>query len=45
MQNNRYWIGVASSDHVINAVQGRFTQLCHGKQAPLKKLSTGDWII
>jgi len=44
-QNKRYWIGVASRDHVINAVQGGFAQLCHGKQAPLKKMSTGDWII
>lgn len=45
MQLNRYWIGVASRDHVMNAVQGGFAQLCHGKQEPLKKMSTGDWII
>jgi hypothetical protein len=45
VQNKRYWIGVASRDHVMNAVQGVFAQLCHGKQAPLKKMSTGDWII
>jgi len=41
----RYWIGVASRDHVLNAVQGGFAQLCHGKHAPLRKMSTGDWII
>ncbi len=29
----------------MDAVQGEFAQLCHGKQAPLKKMSTGDWII
>lgn len=45
MQSNRYWIGVASRDHVMNAVQGGFAQLCHGKQEPLKKMTTGDWII
>lgn len=45
MQDKRYWIGVASRDHVMNAVQGGFAQLCHGKKAPLKKMSTGDWII
>lgn len=45
MQNNRYWIGVASRDHVLKAVQGGFAQLCHGKHAPLKKRKTGDWII
>jgi len=41
----RFWIGVASRDHVLNAVQGGFAQLCHGKLAPLRKMSTGDWII
>lgn len=29
----------------MNAVQGKFAQLCHGKEAPLRKMSTGDWII
>lgn len=41
----RYWIGVASRDHVMKAVQGGFAQLCHGKLAPLKKMRNGDWII
>ncbi|MGX6443662.1 EVE domain-containing protein [Neobacillus sp. K501] len=46
MQNRkRFWIGVASGDHVFNAVQGGFAQLCHGKHAPLRKMSSGDWII
>ncbi|MDH5164102.1 hypothetical protein P9D39_09605 [Heyndrickxia oleronia] len=22
-----------------------FAQLCHGKEDPLKKMNTGDWII
>lgn len=44
-KNTRYWIGVASRDHVIKGVYGGFAQLCHGKEAPLKKMNTGDWII
>lgn len=31
MQNNRYWIGVASRDHVMNAVQG-------GVETPIQPL-------
>jgi hypothetical protein len=45
MKQPRYWIGVASSDHVMKGVQGGFCQLCHGKCNPLKRLATGDWIV
>jgi hypothetical protein len=31
-----YWIGVASKEHVMRAVQGGFAQVCHGKEGPLK---------
>ena len=41
----RYWIGVASKEHVALGVAGGFCQLCHGKAAPLKRMSVGDWII
>lgn len=41
----RYWIGVVSRDHVLKGVHGGFTQLCHGKEGPLKRMGTGDWII
>jgi len=41
----RYWIGVASKDHVARGVPGGFCQLCHGKSAPLKRMSPGDWIV
>jgi hypothetical protein len=41
---SRYWIGVASEDHVKAGVAGGFAQLGHGKHALLKKLSAGDWI-
>ncbi len=40
----RYWIGVASRDHVMKGVAGGFCQLSHGKAGPVKRLSPGDWI-
>jgi predicted RNA-binding protein len=45
VEQSRYWIGVASKDHVLTGVQGGFCQLCHGKSNPLKRLSAGDWIV
>jgi hypothetical protein len=41
----RYWVGVASKEHVKKGVAGGFAQVCHGKGAPLKKMVSGDWII
>jgi hypothetical protein len=45
MTKPRYWIGVASKDHVIKGVEQGFCQVCHGKSNPLKRLSSGDWIV
>jgi hypothetical protein len=41
----KYWIGVASRDHVRTGKAGGFCQLCHGKAAPLRRLKAGDRII
>ncbi|MDP9087776.1 MAG: EVE domain-containing protein [Pseudomonadota bacterium] len=41
----RYWIGVASRDHVTSGVKGGFCQLCHGKQQPLPRMTPGDWLV
>jgi len=41
----RFWIGVASREHVRLGVAGGFCQLCHGKAGPLKRMSRGDWIV
>jgi hypothetical protein len=41
----RYWIGVASCDHVLNGVKGGFCQLGHGKKPALEKMQADDWII
>ena len=42
MSDRSYWIGVASKDHVDDAIAGGFTQLNHGKAAPLERLRAGD---
>jgi hypothetical protein len=41
----RFWIGVASRDHVNVAVKGAFVQLNHGQKAPLGRLKAGDGVI
>jgi hypothetical protein len=38
----KYWIGVASADHVAAAVAGGFVQLGHGKAAPVRRLAPRD---
>jgi len=43
--SRRYWIGVVSRSHVELGVAGGFAQLSHGKEAPLRRLSAGDWLI
>lgn len=41
----RFWIGVASREHVALGVAGGFSQLCHGKAAPLRRMGVGDGIV
>jgi hypothetical protein len=41
----RYWIGVASKEHVSFGVAGGFCQLNHGKAQALRRMAVGDWII
>lgn len=43
--NTRYWIGVASHDHVKRGIAGNFCQLCHGKAQPLQRMAIGDWLV
>jgi len=42
---NRFWIAVASREHVLRGIAGGFAQVCHGKSSPLKRMTKGDWII
>jgi hypothetical protein len=37
----RYWIGVASKEHVQRGVLGGFAQVCHGKAGPLNRMEEG----
>ncbi len=41
----KYWIIVASKDHLQRGLAGGFIQANHGKAAPLKRLHTGDWVF
>jgi hypothetical protein len=41
----RFWIVVASKDHVERGVAGRFMQACHGKAAPLRRIRPGDGVL
>jgi hypothetical protein len=40
----RYWVGVASREHVLNGIGGGFAQFGHGKLAPARRLWKGDWV-
>ena len=41
----RFWIGVASRDHVDLGVKGGFVQLNHGTQGAVRRLKAGDGVI
>ncbi|PLS38073.1 EVE domain-containing protein [Carnobacterium maltaromaticum] len=41
----KYWIGVASKEHVLLGVNRGFCQLSHGKKAPLTRMKKGDKIL
>lgn len=41
----RYWMGVASYEHVQRGVIGGFAQVCHGKIGTLKEMAPGDGLI
>ena len=43
--SRRYWIGVASRDHVRAGIAGGFCQLCHGKAGPMRRIQPGDGIV
>lgn len=43
--SQKYWVVVASKDHVMRGVAGEFMQANHGKEAPLKRMKSGDWVI
>jgi EVE domain len=44
-EGTKYWIIVASKDHVKNGIAEGIAQACHGKASPLKRMRKGDFII
>jgi hypothetical protein len=44
-RNTRYWVIVASKDHVKTGIAEGIAQACHGKYSPLKRMRKGDFII
>ena len=41
----KFWLAVASSDHVAVGVEAGIAQVAHGKAAPLRRMGVGDGII
>ena len=41
----RYWIIVASRNHVQRGVTGGFAQANHGKAGPLRRMQPGDQVV
>ena len=45
MNSIKYWVATVSKEHTLRGVAGGFMQVCHGKQAPLKRMKKGDYLI
>ncbi len=41
----KYWVIVASKDHVKSGIAHGIAQACHGKSSPLKRMRKGDFIL
>lgn len=44
-RDTKYWIIVASKDHVQHGVEQGIAQACHGKASPLKRMTKGDYVL
>jgi EVE domain-containing protein len=45
MRSKKYWVVVATRDHVQRGVDGGFMQANHGKASALKRMQAGDGIL
>lgn len=45
MSAEKYWIAVASAEHVRRGRAQGFMQISHGKEAPLKRIKPGDGVV
>ena len=41
----KYWVLVASKDHVKKGIADGFAQACHGKASPLRRMKKDDFIL
>lgn len=41
----KYWVAAISKEHIQRGINGGFIQVCHGKQAPLKRMKKGDGVL
>lgn len=44
-RETKYWIIVASKDHVKSGIEQGIAQACHGKMSPLKRMRKDDFVI
>jgi len=41
----KYWIASVSKEHALRGLENGFIQVCHGKEAPLKRMHKGDGLL
>jgi len=44
-RDTKYWIIVASKDHVKTGIAEGIAQACHGKASPLRRMQKGDFVV
>jgi len=45
MRAKKYWIATISKEHTERGINGGFIQVCHGKEAPLKRMQKEDYLL
>lgn len=45
LSNSRFWVEVASKEHVEKGVKLSICQFCHGKSSQVRRLSKNDFVI
>ena len=45
LSNSRFWVGVASKEHVEKGVKLNICQFCHGKSSQARRLSKNNFVI
>lgn len=45
MSTTHYWVAAISKEHAMRGVAGGFIQVCHGKEAPLRRMKKGDYVL